>query len=176
MFKPSLPVPPPGLTGALSLSQLASLHATTASSNTPEYSLASLLSPGQTLGGSVLSDGLRGEVQASPKQPRSGQSVDLSTLMAQSPRDDDDLSPPRALRFGPDPTIFARPSVFALALSVRSASHERRMMMRAPGGPVRTCRAFLYATQTQTLIAKKQTPLLPITPFGFFFKIGRAHV
>ncbi|XP_067097479.1 HBS1-like protein isoform X2 [Osmerus mordax] len=180
-FKPSLPVPPPGLTGALSLSQLSSLHVTTttaaASSNTPEYSLASLLSPGKTLGGRVLSDSLREEVQASPKRPWSGQSVDLSTLMAQSPRDsphchDDDLSPPPAVRFGSDPTIFARPSVFALALFVRSASHEgrmRRRMMKAPGGqgPARTCRAFLYATQTQMLKAKKQTPLLPITPFGF---------
>lgn len=175
-FKPSPTGPPPGLTGMLSLAQLAGLHQTTTSSNAPEYSLSSLLSPGRTQGGSeqpgnLKEGGVRDKV--SPKQPWSGQSVDLSTLMAQSPRQslprhDYGLASPTDVEFGSDATIFARPSVFALALSVRSPSQRKRKRMKAAGEQgERTFRAFLYATQTQLVKAKKQAPLLPITPFCF---------
>ncbi|XP_052380560.1 nascent polypeptide-associated complex subunit alpha, muscle-specific form-like [Oncorhynchus keta] len=187
-------VPPPGLLGELS--PLASQqHNRTSSDTPPSLSLAALLSPGKPQPRSIQEGGDRDKPRPrlsptplSLRPPWGDQSVDLSALMAQSShggvlfarRHDRGLSSPSAVDLRSDhhrhgSSVFARPSVFALTLSVRAPSRgkrRRRMMMEAVGDlrlevgggghP-----AFLYGTQTQLVKAKEQMPLLPITPFTF---------
>ncbi|XP_045577162.1 uncharacterized protein isoform X2 [Salmo salar] len=195
---PNEVVPPPGLLGELS--QLASQRRNRTSSDTPpSVSLAALLSPGKPQPRSIREGGVGDEpcpllppTPLSLHPPWGDQIVDLSSLMAQSSngggsfasRHDKGLSSPSEVAVRSDhhrhgSSVFARPSVFALTLSVRAPSRgmmkrRRRMMMmmkavgdlrlevRGRGHP-----AFLYGTQTQLVKAKEQTPLLPITPFTF---------
>ncbi|KAM9552400.1 uncharacterized protein ACWYII_033006 isoform 1-T4 [Salvelinus alpinus] len=186
--------PPPVRLGKLS--QLASQHHTRTSSETPpSLSLAALLSPGKPQPRSIQEGGVRDKPRPllshtplSLHPPRGDQSVDLSVLMAQSShggalfacRHDKGLSSPSAVAVRSDhhrqrSSVFARPSVFALTLSVRAPSRgkRRRMMMMKAVGDLRLevsgggHPAFLYGTQTQLVKAKEQMPLLPITPFTF---------
>ncbi|XP_055741578.1 nascent polypeptide-associated complex subunit alpha, muscle-specific form-like isoform X2 [Salvelinus fontinalis] len=187
--------PPPVRLGKLS--QLASQHHTRRSSDTPpSLSLAALLSPGKSQPRSIQEGGVRDKPRPllshtplSLHPPRGDQSIDLSVLMAQSShggalfarRHDKGLSSPSAVAVRSDhhrqrSSVFARPSVFALTLSVRAPSRGKRrrrmMMMKAVGDLRLEVRggghpAFLYGTQTQLVKAKEQMPLLPITPFTF---------
>lgn len=190
-------VPPPGLLGELS--PLASQqHNRTSSDTPPSLSLAALLPPGKPQPRSIREGGVRDKSRPllsptplSPRPPWGDQSVDLSALMAQSShggvlfacRHDKGLSSPSAVALRSDhhrhgSSVFARPSVFALTLSVRAPSRGKRrrrrmMMMKEAVGDLRLevggggHPAFLYGTQTQLVKAKEQTPLLPITPFTF---------
>ncbi|XP_038839792.1 mucin-1-like [Salvelinus namaycush] len=183
--------PPPVRLGKLS--QLASQHHT---DTPPSLSLAALLSPGKPQPRSIQEGGVRDKphpllshTPLSLHPPRGDQSIDLSVLMAQSShggalfvrRHDKGLSSPSAVAVRSDhhrqrSSVFARPSVFALTLSVRAPSRGKRrrrmMMMKAVGDLRLEVRggghpAFLYGTQTQLVKAKEQMPLLPITPFTF---------
>uniref|UniRef100_A0A4W5KY47 HBS1-like protein N-terminal domain-containing protein n=1 Tax=Hucho hucho TaxID=62062 RepID=A0A4W5KY47_9TELE len=187
-------VPPPGLLGELS--RLAFQHHSRTSSDTPPpLSLAALLSPGKPQPRSIREGGVRDKPRPllspaplSPHPPWGDQSVNLSALMAQSShggvlfprRHDKGLSSPSAVAVCSDhhrhgSSVFARPSIFALTLSVRAPSRgkrRKRRMMKAVGGLKLEVRggghpAFLYGTQTQLVKAKEQMPLLPITPFTF---------
>nr|XP_046188759.1 proline-rich protein 36-like [Oncorhynchus gorbuscha]XP_046188760.1 proline-rich protein 36-like [Oncorhynchus gorbuscha]XP_046188761.1 proline-rich protein 36-like [Oncorhynchus gorbuscha]XP_046188762.1 proline-rich protein 36-like [Oncorhynchus gorbuscha]XP_046188763.1 proline-rich protein 36-like [Oncorhynchus gorbuscha]XP_046188764.1 proline-rich protein 36-like [Oncorhynchus gorbuscha]XP_046188765.1 proline-rich protein 36-like [Oncorhynchus gorbuscha]XP_046188766.1 proline-rich prot len=190
-------VPPPGLLGELS--PLASQHHNRTFSDTPpSLSLAALLSPGKPQPRSIQEGGVRDKPRPllsptplSLRPPWGDQSVDLSALMAQSShggvlfarRHDKGLSSPSAVALRSDhhrhgSSVFARPSVFALTLSVRAPSRGKRrrmMMMKEAVGDLRLevggggggHPAFLYGTQTQLVKAKEHTPLLPITPFTF---------
>ncbi|XP_029546247.1 HBS1-like protein isoform X2 [Salmo trutta] len=194
---PNEVVPPPGPLGELS--QLASQRRNRTSSDTPpSVSLAAVLSPGKPQPRSIQEGGvgdkpcpLLSTNPVSLHPPWGDQIVDLSSLMAQSSnggvlfasRHDNGLSSPSAVAIRSDhrlhgSSVFARPSVFALTLSVRAPSRgmmkrrRRRMMMKAVGDLRLEVRggghpAFLYGTQTQLVKAKEQTPLLPITPFTF---------
>ncbi|KAM4632747.1 HBS1-like protein isoform 2-T2 [Polymixia lowei] len=181
---------PPGLPEALSLSQLASQHHSN-TSDRPEYSLTSLISPGNSESGSMSSGSLNKiGTQDNPcsktayqnsKPPRLGKNIDLSALMAQLPEvcphnyDGNLSSPssPSSVALGSNAAVFARPSVFAVTLSLCTPSQERRKrrMMRAKSRGQRTesnYQAFLCGSQARLVKAKEQqTPLLPIKPFQF---------
>lgn len=104
---------------------------------------------------------------------RPGQTIDLSALMAQSegasPRPFDPSDPtspsfPSPFSSGPDSSVFAEPSVFAITLSVRS----RRQNKRCRKGKRRTessYRALLCGWQDAS--KEQQVPLSPIAPFRF---------
>ncbi|XP_028970263.2 HBS1-like protein isoform X2 [Esox lucius] len=193
----SAAVPPSGLEGAPSLSQLATQHQTRILP-VPALSLATLLSPGNVhvavKSGSVQEDTFGDEprtpLSSAPPGPpiswQGGQSVDLSSLMAQSspahPRADDlpassstpsvvampSVAMPSSHRGYLSASVFARPSFFALTLAVQPFSREkRRRVLGSQRLEVRGHQAFLYGTQTKLVKAKEQMPLLPITPFCF---------
>lgn len=138
----SLLQPPPGLAGLLSVSQHKGKTSTT--SNGSQYSLASLLSPAKPektaanaesiTGGAARCQPDRKPDQKSSRPRASGQTIDLTALMAQSHGAEphqlhaDFPSPwsptPRAL--GLDLSVFARPSVFAVTLSVQTCRAQKK--------------------------------------------------
>ncbi|XP_036405392.1 HBS1-like protein isoform X2 [Megalops cyprinoides] len=114
--------------------------------------------------------------------PNPDLSVDLSTLIQQpsvgattavspgrlshrdtrrSPSKSRSVSHRACFQQGHIPSVFARPSVFALTLSVRLPSKSFRKRSACTYG------AFLYSKQMQLVRAKEQGPLFNITPFDF---------
>lgn len=182
--------PPPGLAGLLSLSHLASQHKgkTSTTSNGSQYSLTSLLSPAKpektaAMAENAAEGGTKCQLDRKPYQtisrPRaSGQTIDLTSLMAQShgadahQLDTDFPSPssptPRAL--GLDLSVFAPPSVFALTLSVQSCRwrKRRRNVLKGKAKGDRTGSAYqalLY--QSKVSSNDGRTPHAPLVPFLF---------
>nr|XP_040016485.1 HBS1-like protein isoform X3 [Gasterosteus aculeatus aculeatus] len=173
---------PPGTSEPLSLSQLASEHkgkTSTTSSGSP-YSLTSLLLPAKPERAGVLAEspkqgGAKGKRDHTPLHQNVGspkQAIDLSALMAQSdgagPRRFDSglLSPssPNPAAEGPDSSIFAQPSTFAITLSIRQKGKTSKGRTRGPkAGSV--YRAFQLKTHLKS--REEHTPLSPIVPFCF---------
>ncbi|XP_062406152.1 HBS1-like protein isoform X2 [Sardina pilchardus] len=187
-------VGPPGLLGAPSLSELMSQHQAQSSLPVAPCSLASLMGASERDSSQKTGQKTRQTAQMpqplrtrKPCPPAAGQTVDLSALMAQtSPSADDGRASPfssfsspasplasanpdrRCCRQNNRPSLLARPSAFALALSVRAPSRDDPRCRRS-----RTLgchRAFLYSRQIQNLEnpePKEQEPLHHITPFLF---------
>lgn len=179
---------PPGISKQLSLSHLASVHKdkTSTTSNGSQYSLTSLLLPEKPEMAGMLAESTREGVtkykhdhkpyhlNSRLRKPR--QTIDLSALMAQSdgvsPRHkDSDLpspSPPSPVALGLDSSVFAQPSVFAIALSIRSRRQQKRMRNMGKMKCQRTGsrnQAFLYTSQDGS--QEQHTQLSPISPFRF---------
>ncbi|XP_044232183.1 HBS1-like protein isoform X2 [Thunnus albacares] len=184
---------PPGLSELLSLSHLSSEHKgkTSTTSNGSQYSLTSLLSPAKPDRAGVLVEsategGTKRKLDhklyhENSRPPKLGQTIDLSTLMAQShgvgPRHfDSDLpspSSPTPVASGLDPSIFAPPSIFAITLSIQSRRQQKRTRnitkVKIRGQRTGSShQAFLCKSQDQQDKCKEQqTPLTPIVPFRF---------
>ncbi|XP_069014427.1 HBS1-like protein isoform X2 [Embiotoca jacksoni] len=178
----ALKQPPPGFSELLSLSHFASEHKgkTSTTSNGSEYSLTSLLSPAKpervvVLSGSTTEGGTKCKLNHKPyhrisRPPKPCQTIDLSSLMAQSHGGgpgqlDSDLPSPSS-----PPPVFARPSVFAITLSFRSHRPQKRTrnVLKGKINGLRTgsgYQAFLCKSQDQP--KEQLTPLLPIAPFRF---------
>lgn len=177
---------PPGLSEVPSLSHLASQHQreTTNTSNGSEYSLALLLSPEKPeRAGVFVEGGAKSKLHPKPyhknsRGSRLAQNIDLSAHMAKSlvvgPHHYNyNLSStckasPFAL--GLDSSVFARPSVFAITLSIQSPSRQkrRRNIIKGKIKGQRTQsghQALLYKSQVKS--KEPHTPFLPITPFRF---------
>ncbi|KAL2082458.1 hypothetical protein ACEWY4_022276 [Coilia grayii] len=186
-------VGPPGLLGAPSLSELMSQHqAKGGDKSFAACSLANVMGASeqdssQNFGTKTQEVNRMRHTDHTPHASKSRrpatQTVDLSALMAQtSPSANDGCgsplslslsSPPSPLGTAPchqgnRPALLARPSPFALALSVCvparvDPQHPRRARVRARHP------AFLYCRQVQNLVAqpKEQEPLPHIVPFLF---------
>lgn len=181
---------PPGLSELFSLSHLASEDKgkTSTTSNGSQYSLTSLFSPAKPEGEGVLAEGTKEGVTMhrfnhKPYHQKcgpikTGQIIDLSALMAQShgvdPHHfDNDLPSPSSLtpvELGLDSSVFARPSAFAITLSIQSRRQPRRTRSIIKG----RIRESKMGSGYQTFVCKVQdnskeqlTPLSPITPFHF---------
>lgn len=181
---------PPGLSEQLSLSHMASEHKskTSTTSNGSQCSLTSLFSPAKPektgmSEESATEGGAKCELDHRPyhqifRQPKPGHTIDLTSLMAQSHGEglhqlESDLpSPmsPAAFALGLDVSVFAKPSVFAITLSVQTSRRQKRMKNVLKGkikGQRRGSyyKAFLSQSQEKS---KQQLPtLLPIVPFRF---------
>ncbi|XP_029965792.1 HBS1-like protein isoform X2 [Salarias fasciatus] len=181
--------PPPGLAGLLSLSHLASQHKgkTSTTSNGSQYTLTSLLSPAKPEDTAAMAENAAGgrtkcqhdrkpyQKLSRPRAP--GQTIDLTSLMAQShggdahQLDTDFPSPssptPRAL--GLDLSVFARPSVFAVTLSVQSCRRpKRRNVLKGKMKGGRTGSGYqplLYKSKDSS--KDGLTPNRPVVPFLF---------
>lgn len=181
---------PPGLSEQLPLSHLASEHKskTSATSNGSQYSLTSLLSPAkpEKIGMSKQSakgGGAKCELHHRPyhqisRPPKPGQTIDLTSLMAQShgaglhPLESGLPSPtsPTAFTLGLDVSVFAKPSVFAITLSLHTSRRQKRMKNVLKGKikgqrPESGYQASL--SQPQDKSKEQLPPLTPIVPFCF---------
>lgn len=169
----------------ISLSDLASTHKgkTSTTSNGSHYSLTSLLLPVKPERAHVLADGgtIEGGTNHKPYYQNSTslkQTIDLSALMAQSDgvsshRFNNDLtspSSPTPVALGLDSSVFAKPSVFAITLSIQN----RRLQQRKRNileGKIRGQRtgsgyqAFLGKSQDKP--KKHPIPFSTIAPFCF---------
>ncbi|XP_026174976.1 HBS1-like protein isoform X3 [Mastacembelus armatus] len=179
----------PGLPDLLSLSHLACEHKgkTSTTSNGSQYSLTSLLSPEKPERVGVLAEGateggIKCKLNHKPYHQNArptelGQSIDLCALMAQTQGAGshycDNLpspSSPASVFFGLDSSVFARPSVFAITLSIQSRrpSKRRRNMFKGKiKGDQREsgCQALLCKLQEKS--KDQLTALSPIVPFRF---------
>ncbi|XP_030577608.1 HBS1-like protein isoform X2 [Archocentrus centrarchus] len=171
---------PPGLSEQLSLSHLASEHKskTSATSNGSQYSLTSLLSPAKPektgmSEESVKEGGSKCELHHRPyhqisRPPKPGQTIDLTSLMAQSHgaglhQLESGLPSPTsstAFPLGLDVSVFAKPSVFAITLSVQTSRRQKRMKNKLKG-KIKGQRTGSYRAEEQL------PPLTPIVPFRF---------
>lgn len=184
---------PPGLSELLPLSHLATEHKgkTSTTSNGSQYSLTSLLLPAKPESAGVSAEstaegGAMGKLNRKPyhqisRPLKSGQTIDLSSLMAQShggghhPIDIDLPSPssptsPTSVALGLNLSVFAQPSIFAIALSFQSHGQRKKMRniwrgkikgQRTGGGYQPFLRKSLDKSKDQP------TSLLPIEPFRF---------
>ncbi|XP_035534195.1 HBS1-like protein isoform X3 [Morone saxatilis] len=180
---------PPGVSEPLSLSHLASAHKgkTSTTSNGSHYSLSTLLLPAKPESAGVLAEStIKGGTMCKPNHKQYHQNsrpsnlrqtIDLSALMAQSdevsPHHFDDFpspSSPTPVAMGLDSSVFAKPSVFAITLSIKSCRQQKRMR-NIQRGNIRGQRtgsgyqALLYKSQDKS--KEHHTPLSPITPFRF---------
>ncbi|XP_032398791.1 HBS1-like protein isoform X2 [Etheostoma spectabile] len=181
---------PSGISELLSLSHLASEHKskTSTTSNGSQYSLTSLLSPAKSEGPDVLAEsttevGTKRKLDHKPynqtvRLPKLKQAIDLSALIAQSddagprPFDNDLPSPsfPTSVAAGLDASVFAKPSVFAITLSIQSHTQQKRVrnILRGKIRDQRTgsgYQAFLCKSQEES--GEHHVPLSPIVPFRF---------
>lgn len=181
---------PPGLPELLSLSHLASKDEvkTSTTSNGSQYSLTSLLLPAKperagVLAESTIEGGTKCKVDHKPYHQNSkpfklDQTIDLSALMAEShgagPHpSDSDLPSPSSLApvsLGLDSSVFARPSVFAITMSIQSCRQSKRTrnMLKGKTRGSKTGSGYqgiLYKLQEKS--KEQLTPLLPIVPFRF---------
>lgn len=186
-------VDPPSLLGAPSLSELMSQHQAKSSPPLASCSLASLIGASEPNSSEKTEPKTQKTTQMQPQRPppctpkprpspASAQTVDLSALMAQmSPSSNDGRgSPFSSLSYpsspltnnspsqGKRPSLLARPSTFALALSTRSPG---RIDSRHRRAKILGChQAFLYSRQIQCLEnpePKELEPLHHIAPFLF---------
>ncbi|XP_054473929.1 HBS1-like protein isoform X2 [Anoplopoma fimbria] len=181
---------PPGISELLSLSQLTSERKgkTSTTSDGSQYSLTSLLLPEKPERAGVLAEstkegGAKCKFDHKPyhrniRSPKPKQTIDLSALMAQSdgaglrPFDNDLLSPssPNSVDGGLDSSVFAKPSIFAITLSIQSLRKQKRMR-NILKGQIRGQKtgsgyqAFLCKSQDRS--QEQHTPLTPIVPFSF---------
>lgn len=178
---------PPGLSELLSLSRSASEDKgkTSTTSNGSHYSLTSLLSPAKPERADVLAEGTieggtKHKLDHKPYHQNSkplklDQTIDLSALMAHGASShpfDNDLPSPSSLApasFGLDSSVFARPSVFAITLSLQSRIRPKRtrnmLKGKIRGSKTGSCfQAFLCKLQNPK---EQLTPLSPIVPFRF---------
>lgn len=180
---------PPGLSELLPLSHLATEHKgkTSTTSNGSQYSLASLLLPAKPESVGVSTESTEGGAMGKlnhkpyhqisrPSQP--GQTIDLSSLMAQSheaglrPVDSELLSPssPTSVSLGLNLSVFAQPSVFAIALFFQS-HRQRKRRRNVRRGKIKGQRTgsgyhpFLCKSLDKS--KEQPAPLLPIEPFCF---------
>lgn len=181
---------PPGLSELLSLSHLASKDEvkTSTTSNGSQYSLTSLLSPAKperagVLAESTIEGGTKCKLDHKPYHQNSksfklDQTIDLSALMAEShgagPHPcDSDLPSPSSLApvpLGLDSSVFARPSAFAITMSIQSRRQSKRTrnMLKGKIRGSKTGSGYqgvLYKLQENS--KEQLTPLLPIVPFRF---------
>jgi len=159
-----------------SLFQLAAQHQVTSSvaaADLSGYSLSPLFKPKETHEEDCsFAGGLRetGTIRREPygahpvpskSDPESGEKIDLSTLMAQS----------SSTALGWKPSVFARPSVFAVSLSVSTAGWKKsKHRLGRPGGPrsENYCQAFLRCSRSEQGNGDdRQNQLSPIEPFRF---------
>lgn len=173
---------PPGI----SLSHLASAPKgkTSTTSNGSHYSLTSLLSPEKperacVLAESTIESGTNHKpYHQNSRPPKLRQTIDLSTLMAQSdgasPRHfNNDLpspSSPTPVALGLDSSVFAQPSVFAITLLIQSQrlQKRKRIILEEKIRGQRTgsgYQAFLCKSRDKS--TEQPTPLSPIAPFRF---------
>lgn len=173
---------PPGI----SLLDLTSAHKdkTSTTSNGSHYSLSSFLSPAKSEKACVLAESTteggtnHKTYHQKSRPPQLRQTIDLSTLMAQSEgasscNFNNDLAPPSSLTpasLGLDSSVFARPSVFAITLSIQS----HRLQKRKKNILVGKTRGQRTASGYQAFLCKsldkckeQPTPLAPIAPFRF---------
>lgn len=178
---------PPGISGLLSLSQLASKHKskTSTTSNGSQYSL---LLPAKPERAAVLTEstkegGTKCKLDLKPypqniRSPKLKQTIDLSALMAQSDGagpchfDDNLLSPssPNSVDVGLDSSIFAQPSIFAVTLSIGSHRRQKRMRMALKGairGQETGSGYKTFLRESQDKSQEQQTALSPIVAFRF---------
>ncbi|XP_034384349.1 HBS1-like protein isoform X2 [Cyclopterus lumpus] len=181
---------PPGISELLSLSQLASKHKgkTSTTSNGSQYSLTSLLLPAKPERAAVLAEstkegGTKCKLDHKPhhqniRSPKLKQTIDLSALMAQSdgagpcPFDDNLLSPssPYSVDVGPDSSVFAQPSIFAVTLSIQGHRRQKRTRNSLKGeirGQKTGSGYKTFLPESQDKSPEQQTPLSPIVPFRF---------
>ncbi|XP_056436730.1 HBS1-like protein isoform X2 [Gadus chalcogrammus] len=172
----------------LSLFQLAAQHRVTssASSYPSEYSLHSLLKSKETCEEDVgLPGGLREtratqrkpytmQLKPSKNTPESGQTIDLSALIAQSrgmgARHQGHSPLPFSNALELKPSVFARPSVFAVSLSVRTAGWRRgkQRLGRVSQRKDNYYQALLCSSHSEPAPAEDhEDQLSPIEPFGF---------
>ena len=172
-----------------SLFQLAAQHRVTssASSNPSEYSLHSLLIPNETCEEDVgLPGGLREtrttqrkpytmQLKPSKNTPKSGQKIDLSALIASrgmGARHHGHHSPlPFSNALELKPSVFARPSVFAVSLSVRTAGWRRgkHRLGRVSQRKDNYYQALLCSSHSEPIDQDQdhKDQLSPIEPFCF---------
>ncbi|XP_062267725.1 HBS1-like protein isoform X2 [Platichthys flesus] len=176
---------PPGLSELLSFSCLASEHRdkTSTTSYGSQYSLSSLFSPAKPESReSTLEGGVKCTLDHKPYHQNSrphkpGESIDLSTLMAQS-HDvgpslfDNNLPSPSSspVALGLNPSVFATPSVFAITMSTQRRRQQKRTrnVLKGKIGCHRTgiaYQAFLCKPQEDS--KEHLTPLSPVVPFRF---------
>ena len=168
-----------------SLFQLAAQHRVTgpASADPSEYSLHSLLKPTETREEVVrLPGGLREtrttqrkpytvQLKPSKNTPKSGQKIDLSALIAQSrgmgAHHHSPVTFSNALEL--KPSVFARPSVFAVSLSVRTAGWRRgkHRLGRVSQRRDNYYQALLCSSHSSEPAIDHQDQLSPIEPFCF---------
>lgn len=181
----------PGLSELLSLSHSPSEHKgkTSTTSNGSQYSLTSLLSPAKperagALVESIVEGGTKCKLDHIPYHQNSGrlkpgQPIDLSALMSQShgasPHHfDNDLLSPTALTpvaLEPNSSVFARPSVFAITLSIRQRVRKPKRMRNilkrkmSENKTESTKQAFQWKLLGN---CKEQlSPPMPLVPFRF---------
>ncbi|XP_054875985.1 HBS1-like protein isoform X2 [Poeciliopsis prolifica] len=179
----------PGLSELLSLSHLVSEHKgeTSTTSNGSLDTLSSLLSPAKPERADVLAQGTKkGGTERKPdhKSPQQvcspskpGEAIDLSRLMEQANRmsphhlDSDFFSPSSptpTFGLGQDLSVFAKPSVFAIALSFQThrQKRRRRKLLKGQGQKTKSsCQSFLLKPQNKS--KEHCPPLFPIVPFRF---------
>lgn len=181
---------PPGLSEMLSSSHLASEDKgkTSTTSNGSQCSLTLFPSPEKperqgVLAESTIEGGTKCKLDHKPyhqnfKLPKLDQAIDLSSLMAQSlgvgPHlIDNDLPSPSFLTpvsLGRDASVFARPSVFAITLSIQSRRQSKRTRNMLKG----KIRGSKTGSGYQAFLCKLQenpkeqlSSLSPIVPFRF---------
>ncbi|XP_014885222.1 HBS1-like protein isoform X2 [Poecilia latipinna] len=183
----------PGLSELLSLSHLVSEHKgeTSTTSNGSLGTLSSLVSRGKPERADALAQSTnKGGTERKPdhKPPQQvcspskpGQVIDLSRLMEQANRMsphhlDSDFSSPSSptptptFGLGQDLSVFAKPSVFAIALSFQSYRPRRRrrklMKGKIQGQKTKSAyQSFLFKPQNKS--KEHCPPLFPIVPFRF---------
>ncbi|XP_023203079.1 HBS1-like protein isoform X3 [Xiphophorus maculatus] len=181
----------PGLSELLSLSHLVSEHKgeTSTTSNGSLGTLSSLVSPAKPERADVLAQSTKeGGTERKPdhKPPQQvcspskpGQAIDLSRLMEQANRMgphhlDSDFSSPSSptptFGLGQDLSVFAKPSVFAIALSFQSHRQKRRrrklLKGKIQGQKTKSAnQSFLLKPQNKS--KEHCPPLFPIVPFRF---------
>lgn len=181
----------PGLSELLSLSHLVSEHKgeTSTTSNGSLGTLSSLVSPAKPERADVLAQSTKeGGTERKPdhKPPlevcspsKPGQAIDLSRLMEQANRMgphhlNSDFSSPSSptptFGLGQDLSVFAKPSVFAIALSFQSHRQKRRrrklLKGKIQGQKTKSAnQSFLLKPQNKS--KEHCPPLFPIVPFRF---------
>ncbi|KAM4712559.1 HBS1-like protein isoform 2-T2 [Anableps anableps] len=180
----------PGLSELLSLSHLVSEHKgeTSTTSNGSRGTLSSLVSPAKPERADVLAQttkegGIKRKLDHKPSQQvcrpsKPGQAIDLSRLMEQGnrtsphPLDGDFSSPssPTPLGLGQDLSVFAKPSVFAIALSFQShrQKRRRRKLLKGKIEGQKTESGFQsFLLKPQNKSKEQYPPLFPVVPFRF---------
>ncbi|XP_061667640.1 HBS1-like protein isoform X2 [Syngnathoides biaculeatus] len=155
------PKRPPGLAEPRPVSCLTSAPGvTSAASKGSQYFFSSLGSPVTPVLATNTSKGAdKPEVRCKVENPRSKQNIDLRALMDDFPSP----SSPGPVSFGVDSSVFARPSVFAIALSFQICRRHRKTKRLS-----KICREAGSGRLAFLRLAKEQHGLLEqITPFTF---------
>lgn len=176
----------PSQTPGISVLDMVSAHKdkTSTTPNGSHYSLSSFLSPPESEKACVLAEsntegGTNHKTyHQKSRPPQLRQTIDLSTLMAQSEgasscNFNNELPSPSSLTpvsLGLDSSVFARPSVFAITLSIQSHRLQKRkknILMEKIRGQ-RTASVYqAFLCKSHDKCKEPPTPLTPISPFCF---------
>ncbi|XP_068197986.1 HBS1-like protein isoform X2 [Antennarius striatus] len=164
---------PSAISAPLSLSHLVSAHKdkTSTTSDGSYYSLTTLLAGLSAEGGTNHKP-----FQQNSRLCEMKQKTHLNTLMAQSDGmsphhfDSDLPSPSSPTPIGLDASVFAQPSVFAIALSIQSHRKQKGTRNRLKGmirGPRSGSCYQAFKSKLHHKSKDQHAPLSPITPFCF---------